>query len=157
MKRTWKIAMMTVFMASALAMPTLSAAPLTTTDTTAVTTTAKAEQPTTLFQQLQGKTLDLNYSSGDHYYVSILSEDQLRWKSIGVSDGGPTEETENYTVKQIATNVYFVSWMEQSGMTVSEVIDLPNQKVYATITWGDDTKANGRDSVTIEGTATILP
>lgn len=157
MKRTWKIAMMTVFMASAMALPTVSAAPLTTATTAPTVATAKANESMTLFQQLQGKTLDLNYASGDHYYVSILSENQLRWKSIGVSDGGPSEETEDYTVKEIATNVYFVSWMEQSGMTVSEVIDLPNQKVYATITWGDETKANGRDSVSIEGTATILP
>lgn len=131
-------------------------------DTTAVTTTPVQEQATTtapasLYQRLQGKTLDLNYTSGDHYHVTVLSDTQLRWKSLGVSDGGPAEETEAYTVKQVGQDVYFVSWMEQSGMTVSEVIDLGQGKVYATITWGDTTKANGRDSVTIEGTATVLP
>lgn len=125
--------------------------------TTVAQTTAQATATASLFQRLQGKTLDLNYTSGDHYHVNVLSEQQLRWQSLGVSDGGPSAETEDYTVKQINANTYFVSWMEQSGMTVSEVIDLGKGKVYATITWGDTTKANGRDSVTIEGTATVLP
>lgn len=156
MKYIGKAAILTALMAASFGTMAFAA------DTTAVTTTPVQEQVTTtapasFYQRLQGKTLDLNYTSGDHYHVTVLSDTQLRWQSLGVSDGGPAAETEDYTVKQITDNTYFVSWMEQSGMTVSEVIDFGTRKVYATITWGDTTKANGRDSVTIEGTATVLP
>lgn len=146
-------------MAVMLAMMSLAAVPAmaaTTTNTATTETTTQAVTENTLFQKLQGKKLDLNYTSGDHYIVTVLSETQLNWLSIGTSDGGPTTETEAYTVREVGQDVYFVSWMEQSGMTVSEVIDLKQGKVYATITWADGTKANGRDSVAIEGTASII-
>jgi phenolic acid decarboxylase len=76
---------------------------------------------------LSGKTLEYNY--GEFVYVvNFKSDKELHWKCVKGAEKG-REANENYTIQRLNTNSLFVSWVEQDGLGVSQVINLKNYTV----------------------------
>ena len=111
----------------------------------------------TPYQQFAGKKLDITYETGYRFIVEYASEEQLKWTSIGVSDGGPTEETDSYHAYQLGEGRYFVNWVEAGGMTVSQVLDIEAGTVQAFLTWPDEPAHGGRGTLLQQGTVTVMP
>jgi len=76
---------------------------------------------------LYGKTLEYNY--GDHVYeVNFISENELYWKCIKGNEKGK-EATDTYSALRLDNYTLFVSWVENDGLGVSQVINLQNNTV----------------------------
>lgn len=111
----------------------------------------------TLFEKLKGKKLDVKYETGFHFIMEYIKEGKLKWTSVGeVEDGGPSEEVESYQVKEIGDEEYFVNWVEEGGLTVSQVLNLKEGKVTAFLTWSDDSARGGRGTLLQSGEVTII-
>ena len=46
--------------------------------------TRRMEADMTVFEKVQGKRVDVDYESGDHYVSDYLSESELRWNALSV-------------------------------------------------------------------------
>lgn len=58
----------------------------------------------------------------------------LRWADAGAANFDAAAKTETYAAIFIRPGVYWVTWKEADGTTVSHVEDFENDKVYASIT-----------------------
>ncbi|HSH85660.1 MAG: MoaF C-terminal domain-containing protein [Methylophilus sp.] len=70
---------------------------------------------------------------GDSVYRMIVSDsNSLSWACIQGPEKGANgiEKPERF---KVADNIYFVSWVEKTGINVSQVINLNTRKVHATI------------------------
>lgn len=98
---------------------------------------------------LFGKKLLLSYESGfqvmGHYTSSTVS-----WEVRAGAESG-SKGTENITVAEVAPNIFFVCWVEASGTTVSQVLDLDHAVVTGFVTF--DTP-EGRQGMFNRGTLT---
>ena len=81
--------------------------------------------------------------------VSYLSEKEIRWKTTD-DKGQVAEQTNALTLKVINPTQYFLSWVENDGTTVSQVIDTEKGTVTAFLTYDDD--RGKRVSQLLEGT-----
>ena len=80
--------------------------------------------------------------------VSYLSEKEIHWKTTD-DKGQVAEQTNALTLKSINANQYFLSWVENDGTTVSQVIDTEKGTVTAFLTYEEGGK---RVSQLLEGT-----
>ncbi|NEW62149.1 hypothetical protein GMA11_07055 [Granulicatella sp. zg-ZJ] len=111
----------------------------------------------TLFEMLKGKKLDVQYETGFHFIMEYLEEGKLKWTSVGeVEDGGPSEEVDPYEAIELESGKYFINWIEESGMTISQLLDLNNNEVIAFLTWEDNSVRGGRDTLLQKGYVTIV-
>ncbi|MGS2765169.1 phenolic acid decarboxylase [Sinomicrobium sp. M5D2P9] len=76
---------------------------------------------------LSGKTLEYNY--GDNVYeVNFKPENQLHWKCVKGEEKG-READETYSMHRLNSYTFFISWIEQDGLGVSQVINLKDNTV----------------------------
>ena len=80
--------------------------------------------------------------------VSYLSEKEIHWKTTD-DKGQVAEQTNALTLKSINPTQYFLSWVENDGTTVSQVIDTEKGTVTAFLTYKEGSK---RVSQLLEGT-----
>lgn len=80
--------------------------------------------------------------------VSYLSEKEIHWKTTD-DKGQVAEQTNALTLKSINATQYFLSWVENDGTTVSQVIDTEKGTVTAFLTYEEGGK---RVSQLLEGT-----
>ena len=80
--------------------------------------------------------------------VSYLSEKEIHWKTTN-DKGQVAEQTNVLTLKLINPTQYFLSWVENDGTTVSQVIDTEKGTVTAFLTYEEGSK---RVSQLLEGT-----
>ena len=80
--------------------------------------------------------------------VSYLSEKEIHWKTTN-DKGQVAEQTNVLTLKLINPTQYFLSWVENDGTTVSQVIDTEKGTVTAFLTYEEGGK---RVSQLLEGT-----
>ncbi|WP_304337182.1 hypothetical protein [Capnocytophaga leadbetteri] len=80
--------------------------------------------------------------------VSYLSENEIYWKTTD-DKGQVAEQTNALTLKSINATQYFLSWVENDGTTVSQVIDTEKGTVSAFLTYEEGGK---RVSQLLEGT-----
>lgn len=69
----------------------------------------------------------------------------LRWADAAAKNFDEIATTEHYQKKILRPGVFWVTWKEADGTTVSHVEDFDNEKVYASITLPDHT------FITVEG------
>lgn len=81
--------------------------------------------------------------------VKYLNDSTIYWKTTDEKDS-VAEGTNRMVVKKIDGTKFFVSWIEEDGTTVSQVIDLEKKTVEAFLTF-DDAKGK-RIAQTLEGT-----
>ena len=80
--------------------------------------------------------------------VSYLSEKEIHWKTTD-DKGQVAEQTNALTLKSINPTEYFLSWVENDGTTVSQVIDTEKGTVTTFLTYEEGSK---RVSQLLEGT-----
>ena len=80
--------------------------------------------------------------------VSYLSEKEIHWKTTD-DKGQVAEQTNVLTLKSINPTQYFLSWVENDGTTVSQVVDTEKGTVTAFLTYEE---AGKRVSELLEGT-----
>lgn len=100
---------------------------------------------------LNGKTLTLTYETG-LIVRGRYSADVVTWEALsGPATGSRgTERTHVYAVSQ---NRFFVNWIESSGTTVSQILDLDVGQVWSFVTYSVDGTRQGtldRGTITIE-------
>ncbi len=77
------------------------------------------------------------YEGGSVYRVTVKEGKSMSWLCIKGAEKGAhgTETPERFTV---ADKVYFASWVEKTGINVTQVINLNTMKVYSTIIDGKE-------------------
>lgn len=92
-----------------------------------IETTQQGKTPDLEIDSLSGKTLEYNY--GDNMYVvNFKSEKELHWKCIKGDEKGK-EAIETYSTLRLDNHTLFISWVENDGLGVSQVINLKNNTV----------------------------
>jgi phenolic acid decarboxylase len=86
------------------------------------------------FQVDNGMELHDNYSKDGQ---------SLRWEAVKGQTKGQSE-TVDLQVAEVADGIYFVSWLESSGMTVSRVMNFNTGGAPAFWTMPDDSGVGGR-------------
>lgn len=87
--------------------------------------------------------------------ITYISETELHWKTI-TKENEVAEDSETISYKKVGDNLFFISWIEKTGETVSQVVDLANNKVTVFLSYQDDDSTQGkRGSTFFEGTLTL--
>ncbi|MDG2448000.1 MAG: hypothetical protein P8M34_00125 [Saprospiraceae bacterium] len=75
-----------------------------------------------------GKTIEYKYGESI-YHVTVDSETDLHWEAM---EGGETGAigVEKYVMDYLPNGEVFISWEEETGIGVSQILDFKNGKVY---------------------------
>jgi hypothetical protein len=76
---------------------------------------------------------------------TFVSDSLLHWK-IQLPDGSLSEEDEKISYKKLNEDLHFVSWIEKTGLTVSQVLDTKNGTATAFVSHHDDNSERGQRS-----------
>lgn len=103
---------------------------------------------------LSGKKITIEYPEMKAE-VEYLSDSTLHWKTTSleniVEDG-----FEKISIQQISNNLFFINWIEKDGITVSQVLDITNKRVYAYMSFSDKGSPRGqRSAILTEGKITF--
>jgi phenolic acid decarboxylase len=81
-----------------------------------------------------GRKIIIRYESGLEVKAHYKSATELTWEALtGPSKGMSGNET--IYSSEVAPNVFFISWLENNGVSVSNVLDLNNRQVTAFVTF----------------------
>ncbi len=97
-----------------------------------------------------GKKFLFRYASGLEVTGDYRAADEMMWEALSGPSKG-RQGTEKIHALEVAPNVFFISWLEKSGTTVSQILDLNKMKVKAFVTFDSD---KGRQSMLDQGTLT---
>lgn len=104
-----------------------------------------------------GKTVELKYETGYHFKIEYLTENRLRWTSLKErTDGAPMTGEETYYFNQQAQNIFTLSWIEDTGFSVSQNLDFNKMVVYAFMSWNDPSARGGRAILDHRGTIAFI-
>jgi len=81
-----------------------------------------------------GKKIIIRYESGLEVKAHYKSATELAWEALT----GPSKWTsgnETIYLSEVAPNVFFISWLENNGISVSNVLDLDNRPAPAFVTF----------------------
>lgn len=95
-----------------------------------------------------GKRFLFRYASGLEVTGHYRAADQMAWEALSGPSKG-SKGTEKIHAQEVAPNVFFISWLEKTGTTVSQVLDLNKMQVTAFVTFDS---GNGRQSMFDKGT-----
>ncbi len=88
--------------------------------------------------------------------IAYLSDSTLHWKTT-TKNGEVKEGNEKVYFKKISNQQYFINWIENDGLTISQVVNLENNKVIVFGTFADEASNRGkRASFNLEGTLKIV-
>jgi phenolic acid decarboxylase len=81
-----------------------------------------------------GRKIIISYESGLEVKAHYKSATELAWEALtGPSKGASGNET-IYSL-EVAPNIFFISWLENNGVSVSNVLDLNNSRMTAFVTF----------------------
>ena len=92
---------------------------------------ADADQP-----NLAGQTLIYQYEDGDQYRVDFKSPNALKWTALEGDEKG-TAAYQQYSATPVDDDIWFIEWVEDSGVVVSQVVNLNNETVTAHVIMPD--------------------
>lgn len=92
----------------------------------------KTDQP----MSLVGKTIEYRYGESV-YHVTIDSDSTLYWEAVAGDEKG-VKANETYVAEFVAPQQYFITWGEENGIGVSQILDFENGKVYNHLLRGRD-------------------
>lgn len=101
---------------------------------------------------LAGKSFLLTYPTGLRI-IGRYAESSLTWEALTGPAAGTTGTERTYTY-EVAPGIFFVSWAEASGTTVSQVLDLNTLVVTGFVTFGSD---KGRSVMSLQGSMAEVP
>lgn len=76
---------------------------------------------------------------------TFVSDSVLHWKIRGDKDS-ITESNEKISYKKLNDNLFFISWIEKTGLTVSQVLDTKNGTATAFVSRHDEKSDRGQRS-----------
>lgn len=83
--------------------------------------------------------------------VAYLSESEFHWKILNIP--GQPEDTEQIFYNQLTENLFFLSWQEQNGNVVSQVVNTQTNELKTFLSYLDEkSEKAGRSSTFLEGT-----
>jgi hypothetical protein len=89
--------------------------------------------------------------------VTYTSPAELHWKTTA-PDGTVAEGHEKPVYQRLSDHQHFLSWIEQDGFTVSQVIDTQRLMVVGYGSYADESSQRGhRSGNLLEGTLTFTP
>lgn len=82
------------------------------------------------------KSIIVDYENGYLFQIDYLSDNELKFTSLKErTDGGPMAENETYFYKELADDIFFVNWIEEAGVVVSQILDFNKMEVDTFMTW----------------------
>ncbi|MBO1578046.1 MoaF N-terminal domain-containing protein [Bacillus sp. XF8] len=94
-------------------------------------------------QTFIGRKVKVSYENGLVFQVTYLSETKLRWEALeGPKKGEFGEET--ITSMEVAPGIYFLNWVEEDGLTISQILNLHEMKLNTFMTFD---QGEGRQSL----------
>lgn len=110
-----------------------------------------------IFNKLEGKKVEVEYETGAHYLMSYLSESELKWEALGeLAEDEAPEGVEPYVFYQIAEDIFNINWIENDGMTASQILDFNTNTVHAFLTWEDSMERGGRGQLLQKGSFKLV-
>jgi hypothetical protein len=100
--------------------------------------------------RFEGKKILLRYENGLEIRGDYSSATELKWEALSGPAKGETG-IESIQAVQIAPDIFFINWLEKSGITVSQVLDFSRSTVSAFITYNS---GSSRKSTLEKGTFT---
>jgi hypothetical protein len=97
---------------------------------------------------LLGSALMFHYRSGLRISATYESASQLHWHAITGPAAGQSGR-EQIAMAEVRPDLFFVSWLEASGTTVSQVIDMQANTVYSYVSFNTP---DGRRAMSDHGT-----
>lgn len=76
---------------------------------------------------------------------TFVSSTELHWKIVD-EKGNVIEENEKISYKKINDHQFFVNWIEKTGLTVSQVLDVKNGTATAFVSRADEKSERGQRS-----------
>lgn len=102
------------------------------------------------------KSVIADYETGYLFQIDYLGNNKLRWTSLKErTDGAPMSAEETFAYREISDDVFFINWIEEGGLVVSQIADFKNMKVTAFMTWDDETARGHRGELLHIGTLTF--
>ncbi len=83
------------------------------------------------------------YNGGNVYRVTVPNASKMTWECVEGSEKGAKGEETPQRLK-VNNKVYFATWVEKTGISVTQVIDFQGMKVYSTI-------IDGKERYVLEG------
>jgi phenolic acid decarboxylase len=99
-----------------------------------------------------GNEIIIRYESGLEVKAHYKSATEFTWEAMSGPSKG-TSGSETIYASEVAPNVFFISWLEGSGVSVSNVLDLNNYRMTAFVTFDS---GNGRQSFFDKGVVTEI-
>ncbi|MGH8494599.1 MAG: phenolic acid decarboxylase [Gammaproteobacteria bacterium] len=95
-----------------------------------------AQEPVTENQTMHfvGRKLLFSYESGLRVMGHYKSATELDWKALSGPSAGSSGSETIYAV-ETSPKVFFISWVEEAGTTVSQVLDFKTSRVRAFVTY----------------------
>ena len=78
-------------------------------------------------KELNGKIIEYNYGE-DIYRIEFKEGGRLKWECVAGEEKGRAA-FEEYVITKINDQSFFISWVEEEGTIVSQIIDLEEMKV----------------------------
>ncbi len=102
------------------------------------------------------KSVVADYETGYLFQIDYLGNNKLRWTSLKErNDGAPSSGVESFSYREIAEDVYFINWIEEGGLVVSQIADFKNMVVTAYMTWEELEARGSRAFLLHSGTLTF--
>jgi len=79
-------------------------------------------------KDLIGKTIEYTYGESI-YHVTLDSDTQMHWEAMTGDEKGIRAE-ETYVIEPISDATLFISWGEENGVGVSQLLDFKNGQVH---------------------------
>jgi phenolic acid decarboxylase len=106
--------------------------------------TPKPAQPISLV----GKTIEYRYDESV-YHVTIDTDSTLHWEAVAGDEKG-VKANETYVAEFVAPQKYFITWGEENGIGVSQILDFEKGKVYNHLLRGRDASKGDGEIMIIE-------
>lgn len=106
---------------------------------------------------LLGRSAIIKFDSvGATAEVSYSTDAMLDWK-LTDQEGAVTNGTETMSYYKIADGIHFISWIEETGFTVSQIVDANKGTVKAFWSFADEASPRGgRTSLFLDGSVQFI-
>lgn len=78
--------------------------------------------------EINGRTIEYKYGESI-YHLKVTSDSTLSWEAMSGEEKGVTGE-ETYILDVLETGQIFITWGEENGIGVSQILDFKKGKVY---------------------------
>lgn len=95
-----------------------------------------------------GKKILLHYENGPEVIGDYTSSTEVNWEALSGPAKG-MKGSERIQAVEVASDIYFINWLESSGTSVSQILDFNTSTMVAFTTYDSD---KGRQQTLGKGT-----